>query len=109
MTAIIDSKLNPKVDRFELRLSVAANTTSLPIAINEIDLGVSIALYPETGGIAKVQVTISPLHCVKADTAHWFDWALGAVNSASIDFSKAPISAIRCITTNAPATLEVLY
>lgn len=90
---------------FYREVSVADGQTSDYVRL-EHDTETSVALYP--GNRAKVQFTLSDISKLEAGTADWIDWPLGTINRNDADTIVGVVSAVRLVSVNNAARMEVL-
>lgn len=66
----------------------------------------SVAIYPNNR--AKVQYSLSSIDKLEADTADWIDWPLGSINRNDSDTIIGTATAVRLVSVNGTARMEVL-
>ncbi len=88
---------------YHFRESVT-DDTSEPLLIPNEARGVVVGVVPGTA--ATVEVTISSLAEIEAETAIWFPWASGEVATKTIDFVDFNVTAARLVSTG-ESTWEV--
>lgn len=85
--------------------TVAGGATSDPVLL-PFNVTISAAVYPLNR--AKIQATISTKEDVENGTANWVDWNLGVVNQNSSDALVGAATAIRLVSEQGEATMEVI-
>lgn len=84
---------------YEVSVALAAAGDSddflVPPDVNQV----AFTVKPAGGATGKVQVTTDKVSIVKAGTADWTDWDLGAVSSIKSDAS-VPVTAFRFVQAN---------
>jgi len=90
---------------FYKEVSVVGGATSDYVRL-EHDTITSVALYPNNR--AKVQYSLSNYTKLDAGTADWIDWPLGSINRNDADTIIGVASAIRLVSDNGAARMEVL-
>lgn len=88
-------------------LTVASPGTSTPVRVKAEMTDVTVAVFP-TGGISKIQFSLSPLSDVDGGTARWVDWDFGNVTQATADALASIVTAIRLVVTSGNCTMEVI-
>lgn len=90
---------------FYKEVSVNNNETSDYVRL-EHDTITSVAVYPDNR--AKVQYSLSSIDKLENDTADWIDWPLRNVRRNSADTIVGVAIAIRLVSVNGAARMEVL-
>ncbi len=90
---------------FYKEVEVTSGQTSDYVKI-EHDTITSVAIYPQ--GRAKVQYSLSSLQKLDASEAEWIDWPIGAITRNDADTIIGVASAVRLVSLNGDAKIEVL-
>lgn len=72
------------------------DATSAPLYLPNEARGVAAGVIPGTS--ARVEVSISTLAEIEANTADWFPWAAGDVAEATIDYVAFNVTAMRLVS-----------
>ena len=87
------------------KVTVADGETSDYIKLN-YDAQTSVAVYPDNR--ARCEYTLSSFEDLQAGTAKWIPWSLRDVRRDSSDTIVGVVSAVRLVSRNGAATMEVL-
>lgn len=72
----------------------------------EYNTSTSVAVHPD--GRAYCEYTLTPFDDVVAGNAKWIAWPLGRIRNPDSDFLIGAATAIRLVSENGAATMEVL-
>jgi hypothetical protein len=68
---------------------------------------ISIAVFPETGATAAVQITLDGSSAVHAGSADWLEWGKGWVTEKTMDILIYPATALRFVSVNGTSVFTI--
>lgn len=104
----LDFNSNGNYGVYSAEVSVSSGNTSDWVKL-EYNTSTSVAVHPSgANGRAKCEYTLSDFDLVQSGGARWLDWPLGNVRQSDADFIIGAATAVRLVSINGAAVMEVL-